>query len=199
MDAGPTVTSTTLLDGLRDPANHTVWDQYVERYRPLIVKSIRRVGVSADEAEDVAQAALFTFSEAYREGRYERDRGRLRSWLFGIVNNQVRSWRQSRRHRELQPESTADEAALHGAEAPDELEDVWEEEWRAAVLRQCMRQVRAEVEPKTMQIFECFALEGRPAEEVAAKFDTSPNAVFGAKRRILGRMKELMPFVEDVF
>jgi len=74
-----TVTSTTLLEGLKDPANGAVWEQWVDRYRPLVVRTARRIGVPAAEAEDVAQNALLAFALAYREGRYERSRGRLRA------------------------------------------------------------------------------------------------------------------------
>lgn len=192
------VTSTTLLEGLRDADNHTVWRQWVERYRPLAVGYARRVGVPEAEAEDVAQTALLEFARAYREGKYDRERGRLRAWLFGIVHNQVRAWR-----RRLPPERPADATA--GAEllaaVPDgtDPEALWEEEWRRAVLRHCLEAIRREVRPETARAFELFALQGLPAAEVALRLGTTPNAVFVAKRRILGRMRELLPLVEDAF
>ena len=55
-----TVTSTTLLQGLKDPANEVVWQQYVERYRPLIVRYAQAVGLAAADAEDVAQESFVT-------------------------------------------------------------------------------------------------------------------------------------------
>ncbi len=187
-----TVTSTTLLDGLKDPGNATVWRQWVERYRPLVVSAARRMGLSAADAEDVAQNALLAFAEAYRLGRYESAQGRLRSWLMGIVRNQVLRWRQ-RAPLGDGPEPP-DEPAAAG-----ELEAIWEEEWRAAVLRHCLGLVRGEFEPRTIEAFERFALREEPARMVGGALGLSENAVFGAKRRVLRRLQELEPLLDEVF
>lgn len=104
-----TVTSTALLAGLADPANRTVWEQFVERYRPLLVRYACRVGLSPEDAEDVAQASLLAFSTDFREGVYDRSLGRLRSWLFGIVQNRVRSFRRGAGAREVA-------AVVHGGQ-----------------------------------------------------------------------------------
>ena len=36
-------------------------------------------------------------------------------------------------------------------------------------------------------------------EDVARRLKMTPNAVYGAKRRVLARIKEIQPFVEDVW
>ena len=187
-----TVTSTTLLEGLMNPANATIWRQWIDRYRPVVVRFAQRAGVGED-AEDVAQAALIEFARAYREGRYERKRGRLRSWLFGIARHHVLRWRRKRDgEAELVP-LPPDRAA------PDPLETVWDEEWRVAVVQQCLVAVRGEFSPSTLDAFERFVLGDRAAAEVAAELGLSENAVFGAKRRVLRRLRELEPLMTDVF
>jgi hypothetical protein len=95
------VTSDTLLLGLADPGNRTVWQQFVERYRPPILRFARRRGLTGDDAEDAAQQSLVAFAQAYQEGRYDREKGRLRSWLFGIARNQIRKTRRESHSREL--------------------------------------------------------------------------------------------------
>lgn len=194
-----TATSTSLIEGLRDPANRTAWHAYVERYRPLIVRYARRVGVNASEAEDVAQTALMEFTSALRGGRYDRERGRLRTWLFGIVANQVRRWRERVRPREVVGDETAAGQALGAAQAPDELAQAWDDEWRQAVLRQCLEAVGREVQPTTLAAFERFVLDGLDARAVAAELGLSPNAVFGAKRRVLERIRDLLPLMEEIW
>ncbi len=191
------VTNTTLLEGLRDPTNRTVWQHYVERYRPLIVRYARKLGVPEGEAEDAAQAALLAFSSAYRDGKYDRAKGRLSSWLFGIATNQIRDWKRSHRAREERAGAVEAEEALAGLAGEDELHEVWEREWRDAVLWECLKLVRAEVMPETFRAFELFALQERPAEQVAQELGMTANAVFGAKRRVLQRVGELMPLIED--
>ena len=191
----PTVTSTSLLEGLKDPQNDEIWLQFVDRYRPMIVRYARRFGISAEDAEDVAQASLLGFCEAYRGLKYERDRGRLRVWLFGIVRNQVRKCRSKPRGLELQ---VAEIDAL-SIESNDEAERLWEEEWAGAVAGECLAQVRRELERNTYLAFELYALEELPVEDVARRLEMTPNAVYGAKRRVLTRIKEIQPLLEDVW
>ena len=84
-----TVTSASLLAGLKDPANQTVWQQYVDRYRPLILAFLAGLGLARDDAEDVAQASLIAFSTGYLEGKYDPDRGRLRRKVTSDRNFRV--------------------------------------------------------------------------------------------------------------
>ena len=66
------------------------------------------------------------------------------------------------------------------------------------MLRQCLLEVSLEVEPKTFRAFELFARQGKPARDVANELGISENAVFGAKRRVLRRVRELLPKIEEV-
>jgi len=192
-----TVTSTTLLNGLRDPANQTIWSQYVDRYRPLVVRFCGRLGLEANDAEDVAQTSLLDFSQTYVAGGYERERGRLRDWLYGIVRNRIKNFRR-RKDREVPADPAADGPFAELAARAD-LDEIWEEEWRDAVIRQCLREVRREVEEQTYRAFELFAIQERPADEVAAELGVTPNTVYGAKRRVMERLRELKPVLEEDF
>jgi len=87
-----TLTSTFLLEGLKEPENRTIWRSFDERYRPLINSYARRAfGLRIDEAEDSAQLTLTAFADAYRQGKYDRSKGRLSSWLLGIATRQIRN------------------------------------------------------------------------------------------------------------
>ena len=191
-----TLTGTTLLEGLRDPANATLWQQYVDRYRPLILEFGRRAGLGDADAEDAAQAALVAFSAAYARGAYDRDRGRLSSWLFAIVHNQIQNLRRREGTRSGRHASTGAEG-LEELAGEDELEALWNEEWRNAVLQRCLEEARAEVRPETWRAFELFALGDFSANEAAERLGTTREKVFGAKRRILRRVRELRPLMED--
>lgn len=195
-----TITSTHLLEGLRDPGNHAVWQQYVDRYRPLVVRYAARLGLSEADAEDVAQQTLISFCNAFQQGKYERERGRLRVWLFSIARNQVANWGRRRRSKEIQVGDDSGQTDFFAAVRDErELEQIWEQEWREAVMQQCLTEVRREVDPRTFEAFELFAGKGLAAEQVAEKLGITANAVFGAKRRILRRVRELLPQMEDVW
>ena len=79
------------------------------------------------------------------------------------------------------------------------LERLWEEEWREALIRQCLDEIRRDVDEKSVEAFELFAWKGLPAREVAERLGMSPNAVFINKHRIMKRIKELLPRMEEVW
>lgn len=195
-----TITSTDLLDGLRDPGNRAIWQEYIDRYRPTLIRYAARLGIGEADAEDIAQQTLVSFCTAYQHGKYDREKGRLRVWLFGIARNQIANWRRRRRAREVQVAGEAEQTDFfHGVQDEKELEQLWEQEWRESVVQQCLAEVRREVEPKTFEAFELFAGKGLPAEEVGARLGMTANAVFGAKRRILRRVRELLPQMESIW
>jgi len=189
------MTTSHLLDGLRDPSNQAIWSAYVERYRPMMIQYGIRLGLSATDAEDAAQLSLIEFCTAYQADKYDRTRGRLRDWLFGIARNQVLNYRRRQVNRGpmLIGDGSSGTDFFHALPDEDSLTQVWEEEWRQAVMQQCLATVRAEVEPRTFEIFELFAMQGLAAEVVAERLGVTANAVFGAKRRILRRIRELLP------
>lgn len=181
---GSFVTTTRMLEALADRSNHAAWEAFVQRYRPVVVGYARKLGVSAADHEDVAQQVLAEFARGLAAGSYQRGKGRLRAWLFGIARNQVRLWRRQHaaRHSSL-PEQ--------GVESDDAIaEALWEREWQDHILRRSMEALKAVVTPQTLEAFAMFAIEGVPAEVVAQQLGMTPNAVFGAKRRVLEKLRE---------
>ncbi len=191
------VTTTFLLERLKNPADHAIWKTFTERYRPMIVRTARRTGLGQEDAQDAAQMALLAFFTAYREGKYNPEKGRLRHWLFGIARHWILNTFDKRKHRQIDVGNTADQTDFFSRQpADDQLEQVWEQEWREATLRHCLQQVRTEFDPRSFRAFELFAQEGLPARKVAEQLDMTSNAVFIAKHRILKRIRELLPEME---
>jgi RNA polymerase sigma factor (sigma-70 family) len=194
-----TVTSTALLQALRCSENRTAWQNFTERYYPLVWRFARRLGLGPADAEDAAQETLLAFARAYQAGQYDRDKGRLHDWLFGIARRQI-EWVRRRLGREVQlPSPTDGTGPLERIPDDDPQVQLWEEEWQQAVLHQCLREIRGAFEPKTVEAFELFAWKGLSAGEVAARLGMTPNAVFLAKHKILKRIRELVPRMEEVW
>src|SRR5215470_17447898 len=78
-------TTTELLDGLHESGNRAVWNEFDRRYRPILIAFLRRMGLTESDAADVAQETLACFVQDYRRNKYDRQQGRLRSWLIGIA------------------------------------------------------------------------------------------------------------------
>lgn len=195
-----TVTSTSLLEGLREPGNATIWERFVERYRPMIVRYAQRLGLNESDAQDAAQQALIAFCTSYQKGGYQREQGRLREWLFGIARNQILNLRRKGYRREVQIADAPSQTDFFAQQSDgNQLESIWEEEWRQAVLRQCLEEIRRDFDARSLEAFELFAWKGWPAQKVAEHLGITPNAVFIAKHRIMKRIRELLPRMEEVW
>lgn len=186
-------TSSTLLERLHDPDDAGGWELVVGHFHGPVVRFAERLGLDHNDAEDVAQETLSALVTSYRGGRYKRESGRLRSWLFGIAYRQAQSAR-----RGLAARPREGNTLLEGLPDEGEATRLWEEEWHQALLSRCMARVASEVKPSTLAAFRAVALEGRPAGEVAEELDMTENAVVIAKHRVLGRVRELREEFEDV-
>lgn len=191
-------TSSTILVALRDFQNRGAWLRLSDTFRAPIVRFARRLGLAEPDAEEVAQETLTEFAAAYRQGRYDRDRGRLSRWLFGIA------WRQAQNRRRAQARQAAriplvagDSAAC--AELPDEAaaSQSWDNEWEQALLQHCLARVAQEVEPATYQAFRLAIESDEPAQAIADKLGIPVKTVYNAKHRVLKRVRELREEFDD--
>ena len=189
-------TTTKLLDALKDHSNEPAWAQIDGRYRPVIAGLARRLGLAQGEADEVSQQALAEFVRAYREGRYDRTKGRLSSWILGIAHHTaLKVLRRARR------ESPGGSAAM--GEVPDEsaLRSIWETERDREILSRAMGLLRDEaaLEDRTLQEFELVALRGVPAAEVAPQCGMSVDQVYVAKSRVTKRLREVVADLTAAF
>ena len=175
-----TRTNTTLLEGLFDPRNSQAWRIFDSRYRPLVIGYARRKGLQEADAEDLAQMTLAEFVQAYRDGQYDRQRGRLRHWLGGLAARRIADlFRQ--KGRQIRPISGEGKTEiLYSAPDPQGPDELWEQH----VCREFGKEYR--------QVFDQYILGDRPADEVAAALGVTKNAVYVAKSKILARVRETL-------
>ena len=184
------VTTTQVLEDLRQRGDSAAWERLDGHFHAMVVRFARHAGLSAADAEDAAQETMLAFVKAFREGKYAREKGRLRDWLFGVAKRVTFSMRNRLPKERLIGEKT-------GTSFWDRLEDdgsierSWDDEWRKVVLNICLEQARREMDRGVFRAFELYALEEKPVVEVADELRMSRNAVYIAKSRVLARLREL--------
>ncbi len=191
-----TRTTTALLEGLQDPADEETWRAFDERFRPILIAFGRRLDLAPEDAADAAQETLARFVKSYRSGKYDRNRGRLRSWIIGIARHCISDIK----HRRAKAPQRGMSAIQ---DVPDEskLTIMWDEECRHEILRQGMRELRRDTktEAGTIQAFELLAFEGLRAADVAARLSVTLNDVYLAKHRCLKRLREIVAGFNDLY
>ncbi len=191
-------TTSTVLDRLHQSEGESAWELFVDHFRETLVRFAERVGLSRTDAQDAAQEALVAFVEGYRAGRYDRSRGRLKSWLFGIARRQALALRRVRA-RDLASPTGAGEGPdfVEQLEADDSSEQAWEEEWQRTVFTRALERVRGEVSPSTFDIFRAVVFEELSTEAVCERFSIERTKVYNVKHRVSRRLNELIKEFED--
>jgi len=190
-----TRTTTKLLDALRDHSNAPAWQQIDSRYRPVIRGLAIRLGLNASDAEEVAQQSLTEFVSAYRDGRYDRTKGRLSSWILGIAHHttlhMLRRGRAQPTPMDMLPEPSDDPS----------LRAIWSDERDRSILSKAIEMIRAEsgVDERTMLAFELVALRGVPTGEAAHQCGMTSEQVYVAKSRVTKRLRQVVSQLTEAF
>lgn len=174
-----TTTPPSLLERLRRADRPEAWVEFVEMYTPLLYRWARGVGLQDADAADLLQDVFTSMLRTLPTFQYRADLG-FRGYLRTVLLN---AWRKRRR-----PPSQSLECASEPTIS--EPPDVDEAEYRRHLLSQALRRLTPEFEPVTWQAWQQFAVEGKPACQVAEQLDVTVNAVYLAKSRVLRRLRE---------
>lgn len=189
-------TTTALLQGLAEPGNASAWVELDGRCRPIMLAVCRRMGLTHAEAEDVVQTAMMSFLEAYREGRYNRERGRLSAFILTILRSRAIDCRR-RAHRRHEVGGSVEEIeALSEAD----IDRIWTDERQGQILTQGLKILRDEGADERMVVaFELYGLRGVPIEEVTTRLGMTREEVYNAKYRITRRLAPIVARLDELY
>jgi RNA polymerase sigma-70 factor (ECF subfamily) len=164
------------------------WEDLAGLYRPLILGWLGRHGVPAGDLEDLGQDVLLSVVKRLPAFRHSGRRGAFRSWLRTIVCSRTADY-----WRAAGPGARARGGAAALREVADPgggLDRQWDEEHDRYVLHCLLDLVEEEFEPATLQAFRRLALDDASGAEVAGELGVSVAAVYGAKSRVLARIRQ---------
>lgn len=183
-------TRASLLIRVRDPADQAAWHEFVEIYRPIILRLARQKGMQDVDADDVAQQVLAAVAKAVEQQEHDPKRAKFRTWLNRVAYNAILN-----ALTRVRPDRGSGDSALlavlnqhESHTGPDS--DLLRLEYRREVFRWAARQVRKEFHQATWDAFWLTAVEGRPVEIVAEELAKKRGAIYAARSRIIRRIQE---------
>jgi len=188
-------TRPSLLIRVKRPDDGSAWNEFYRLYAPLLARFGRSRGLSADDAEDVAQECMNVLARKMRDFDYSRDRGSFKNYLFTQVCNQITDRLRRKRPR------LAESGELKRAQAKEDPEAVrqWERQWLQEHLAYCLEKLEREFSPNTIAAFKLYVLEEWPVEKVCDSLGINANQVYLSKSRVTRRLRaELSQLVGDV-
>lgn len=183
-------TRISLLLRVRNPADQAAWHEFVEIYRPVILRLARQKGMQEADADDVAQRVLTAVSKAVEQREHDPKRAKFRTWLKRVAHNEIiNALTRSKPDR-----GSGDSAMLtllnqhQTPGGPDS--ELLRLEHRREVFRWAVRQVRPEFRQASWDAFWLTAVEGRAIETVAKQLKKNRGAIYTARSRVMRRIQE---------
>ena len=138
-------TRSSILAGIRDPADSAAWARFFDTYAGFVFGIARHRGLPEPDADEIVQQVMADLVHGRALSQYDRSRGAFHLWLARRV-----AWRVANFRRDADAHRSAE--AGYAAEPPPDAQppatdDACEEEWRAAVLAEALRRLRAESNP----------------------------------------------------
>jgi RNA polymerase sigma-70 factor (ECF subfamily) len=177
-------TPLSLLDRVRELNDPEDWRLFSQLYEPLIRRWVGRLVSQWDAIDDIVQEALKALLEGLPGFRHNLRPGAFRSWLRSITINRIR------RHWEARPLNQVRSSEWEQLQDPNSgLSRMWDEEHDRHVLKVLLERIRPEFDDRTWAIFESVVFDEAKVRDVAEDFETSANAIYIIKARVLKRLR----------
>ena len=171
---------------LRLNANGTMerelgWQDFYDRYFPIIMGFARRTGARDEEAEDVAHEVMTNFFRASSRFEYDPKAGRFRGYLKAATLNTLRGrWR---KQRDMVDVDAGTDLPIEDRVDADEL---WDREWTRSLITRALTAIKdgGNQSEQSWEAFELYGRRGVPVDEVAERLGMTPEAIRQAKSRI---------------
>lgn len=167
------------------------WFDFYATYRPLMIVCGKDYHLSPHELEELCQQVMLDTFKNSKTFLYDPQKGRFRDYLRQVIRRNAIDLIRRRSDQ-------ADGLSAENDEGVDTMEALWDAEWRAHVLNQALVLLRNDLEPRTYQAFELYALKGEPPRAVAQFLGIPLGRVYLAKNRATAKLRRLVERLQDI-
>ena len=192
-EINPTQTRASLVQGLQ-AGDEDRWHQFYQLYGPIIRGFALKAGLNETEADEVVQETCIGLAKNVGEFHYDPAKCRFKTWLLNLASWRVKNQIPKRQRWDQRIETSM----IDRAADPKNLDAVWEEEWRATLLKAALEKIRAQFSAAKFQIFDLNVIKDWPAREVAKSLGIGIASVYLAKHRVSAALKKEMTRLENL-
>lgn len=193
-------TRKTLLSRLKDLGDEASWREFFDIYWRLIYNVARKSGFNDAAAQDIVSETFVTLSRHMPNFHYKPEVGSFKSWLLQVTRTRMIDALRRRHSRQGDgyiPREEALSTSLLEAQSSDAgLEAVWDEEWRAHLLKVATERVKQRADARQFQMFYLHVVQNVPALQVARRLGAKLPEVYFAKYKISAQLKKELKRLE---
>ena len=181
-------TRSSVLKAVADTENEAAWNRFFDLYAGFVYSIARSKGLKPEDADDIVQIVFCDLARTMPTFSYDREKGRFRSYLAGLVSWRVMDrLRSGKRDAELKADFL-EEVKSAGADGDDAFA---EREWQAAAMEEALRRMRPDVRPEHYAAFIASAVEGQDTETVSKLYGISSDNLYQIRKRLTAKLKEI--------
>ena len=184
-------TRSSVLKAVADTGNEAAWARFFDLYAGFIFSIARSKGLKEEDADDIVQAVFTDLARMMPTFKYDRSKGKFRSYLTGLVHWRVKDkLRIALRDKEFMADYIEEAANMPSADR-----DFAEREWQAAALEEALRRIKSEVRPEHYAAFVASAVEGQDTETVMRLYELSRDNLYQIRKRLTAKLQETVSAV----
>ena len=186
-------TRSSVLRAVADTGNDAAWRRLFDLYAGFVFSLARAKGLNDEDADDMVQVVFADLARNLPAFKYDRAKGKFRSYLVGLVHWRVMDRLKSGR-RDTEFKAAYWEEANAAAAAAD-ADGFSEREWQAAALEEALRRIKSDVRPEHYAAFVASAVEGQDAETVMRLYGLTRDNLYQIRKRLTERLRETVAAV----
>jgi RNA polymerase sigma-70 factor (ECF subfamily) len=197
MTSAPLVTTTLLLQRLKDSRDDDAWRTFDQRFRGVILATAIRLGLSESDAADAAQDTILQSLRDYQAGKYDRTKGRLSSWIVSIAHHRIVDILRARKGVRALDTSAGQELAPDA----DQVARAFDQALERKIFEQAWDELRSNssMAANSLLAFELTVLRQVPPAEAALQCSMSVDQVYVAKNRVSQRLRQIAERFSEAF
>ena len=185
-------TRSSVLRAVANTENEAAWNRLFDLYAGFVYSIARRKGLKPEDADDMVQVVFADLARNLPTFRYDREKGRFRSYLAGLVNWRVTDkLRLAKRDADLKADFWEEARAAAGQDD----DGFSEREWQSAAMEEALRRMKPEVRPEHYAAFVASAVEGQDTEAVLKLYGISRDNLYQIRTRLTAKLRDTVAAV----
>ena len=180
-------TRSSVIRAVANTENEAAWQRFFDLYAGFVFSIARSKGLNDTDADDIVQMVFADLARNLPSFKYDREKGRFRSYLAALVK-----WRVIDRLKavRLDADLKADFMEEAKSAATTEDEDFEECEWQSAAMEETLRRIKPEVRPEHYAAFVASAVEGQDTDVVTKLYGISRDSLYQIRKRLTVKLRE---------
>lgn len=181
-------TRSSVIRAVADTENEAAWQRFFDLYAGFVFSIARSKGLNDTDADDIVQMVFVDLMRNLLSFKYDREKGRFRSYLAALVKWRVIDRLKAVR-RDAELKAGFMEEVKETGQGDEEFAD---REWKAVAMDHALRRIKSSVRPEHYAAFVASTVEGQDTETVMKLYNLSRDNLYQIRKRLSERLRKVM-------